>query len=60
MRGEAEQTGMGFEYDGVIDRAAGALEVLLLGFCFLREAPERAVGSDRRAGKWGSFMFRAD
>jgi len=26
---------------------------LLLGVCFLREAPERAIGSDRRAGKWG-------
>ncbi len=25
----------------------------LLGVCFLREAPERAIGSDRRAGKWG-------
>jgi hypothetical protein len=25
----------------------------LLGICFLREAPERAIGSDRRAGKWG-------
>ncbi len=26
---------------------------LLLGICFLREAPERAIGTDRRAGKWG-------
>ena len=26
---------------------------LLQGLCFLREAPERAIGSDRRAGKWG-------
>jgi hypothetical protein len=26
---------------------------LLQGICFLREAPERAIGSDRRAGKWG-------
>jgi hypothetical protein len=25
----------------------------LLGICFLREAPERAIGTDRRAGKWG-------
>jgi hypothetical protein len=25
----------------------------LLGICFLWEAPERANGSDRRAGKWG-------
>ena len=25
----------------------------LLGVCFLREAPERAIGTDRRAGKWG-------
>ena len=25
----------------------------LLVICFLREAPERAIGSDRRAGKWG-------
>ena len=25
----------------------------LLGGCFLREAPEGAIGSDRRAGKWG-------
>jgi hypothetical protein len=27
--------------------------VALLGGCFLREAPEGAIGSDRRAGKWG-------
>jgi formylglycine-generating enzyme required for sulfatase activity len=27
----------------------------LLGVCFLREAPERANGSARRAGKWGLF-----
>ncbi len=26
---------------------------LLLGICFWREAPETAVGPDRRAGKWG-------
>ena len=25
----------------------------LLGICFVREAPERANGPDRRAGKWG-------
>ncbi len=25
----------------------------LLGVCFLQEAPERAIGTDRRAGKWG-------
>ena len=25
----------------------------LQGICFLREAPERANGTDRRAGKWG-------
>jgi len=25
----------------------------LLGVCFVREAPERAIGSGRRAGKWG-------
>ena len=25
---------------------------VLLGVCFLRDAPERAIGSDRRAGKW--------
>ncbi len=25
----------------------------LLGICFLREAPERAIGPGRRAGKWG-------
>ena len=25
----------------------------LLGGCFLREAPDGAIGSDRRAGKWG-------
>ena len=25
----------------------------LLVICFLREAPERAIGPDRRAGKWG-------
>ena len=29
------------------------LNKLLLGGCFLREAPEGAIGSDRRAGKWG-------
>ena len=29
------------------------LILLLLGVCFLREAPERAIGSDQRAGKWG-------
>ena len=28
-------------------------ETRLLGGCFLREAPEGAIGSDRRAGKWG-------
>ena len=27
--------------------------MVLLGGCFLREAPEGAIGSDRRAGKWG-------
>jgi hypothetical protein len=27
--------------------------LMLLGICFLREAPERANGPDRRAGKWG-------
>jgi hypothetical protein len=26
-------------------------ESSLQGICFLREAPERAIGSDRRAGK---------
>ena len=30
-----------------------ARSLLLLGVCFLREAPERAIESDRRAGKWG-------
>ena len=25
----------------------------LQGICFLREAPERAIGSEQRAGKWG-------
>ena len=25
----------------------------LLGICFLLEAPERAIGPERRAGKWG-------
>ena len=41
--------------NGEILRRVGAEgdEVLLLGVCFLREAPERAIGSDRRAGKWG-------
>jgi len=24
---------------------------------FAREAPERAIGSDRRAGKWGLFPY---
>jgi hypothetical protein len=31
------------------------LAVFLLGVCFLREAPERANGSARRAGKWGLY-----
>lgn len=35
--------------------ALGVL-VALLGFCFVREAPERANGLDRRAGKWGLFQ----
>ena len=35
----------------VRDHVAG--EELLLGICFLWEAPERAIGSGRRAGKWG-------
>jgi hypothetical protein len=26
------------------------------GICFLREAPERAIGSDRRQGKWGLVL----
>ena len=26
-------------------------DLLLQGICFLREAPERAIGTDRRAGK---------
>jgi hypothetical protein len=25
--------------------------------CFLREAPERAIESDRRPGKWGLFAL---
>ena len=33
------------------DKSRGPLR--LLGICFLREAPERAIGTDRRAGKWG-------
>ena len=32
--------------------------VALLGVCFLREAPERAIGTDRRAGKWGLIWMR--
>jgi transcriptional regulator with XRE-family HTH domain len=32
---------------------------LLLGGCFLREAPEGAIGSDRRAGKWGLISIPA-
>jgi hypothetical protein len=31
---------------------------LLLGICFLREAPERAIGSDRRAGKRGLMALK--
>jgi hypothetical protein len=31
----------------------GCFSGILLGVCFLREAPERAVGLDKRAGKWG-------
>jgi hypothetical protein len=26
---------------------------LMLGICFLREAPEKAIGADLRARKWG-------
>jgi hypothetical protein len=33
--------------------AHGKVGRSLLVICFLREAPERAIGSDRRAGKWG-------
>jgi hypothetical protein len=32
---------------------AVAPPMVLLGICFWREAPETAVGADRRAGKWG-------
>ncbi len=31
---------------------------LLLGICFLREAPERAIGTDRRAGLLGICFLR--
>jgi hypothetical protein len=37
--------------NGTMDTAGGWKG--LLGICFLREAPERAIGTDRRAGKWG-------
>jgi catechol 2,3-dioxygenase-like lactoylglutathione lyase family enzyme len=33
-------------------------ELPLLGLCFLREAPERAIESDRQAGKWGLIRHR--
>ena len=31
--------------------------LLLLVICFWRAAPEAAIGSDRRAGKWGLFTI---
>ncbi len=34
------------------------LGLWLLGLCFLREAPERAIGSARRTGKRGLIEFR--
>ena len=34
--------------------------VWLLGICFVREAPERAIGSDRRVGKRGLRGKRGD
>jgi hypothetical protein len=34
--------------------------VLLLGICFLREALERAIGTDRRAGKWGLVVVQME
>jgi hypothetical protein len=30
--------------------------IALLGVCFLREAPERAIEPDRRRGKGGIFI----
>ena len=48
-----------FEHQSTVDptmplRMLGYIaEILLLGICFLREAPVRAIGPDRRAGKWG-------
>ena len=32
----------------------------LLGICFWREAPETALGEDRRAGKRGLVLYRCD
>jgi hypothetical protein len=42
-------------YVGKLAGFISALNVipLLLGICFWREAPETAVGADRRAGKRG-------
>ena len=38
--------------DGVVVH----VEALVLGICFWREAPETAVGADRRAGKRGVII----
>ena len=44
--------------DSLENKSANWAELLLQGICFLREAPERANGTDRRAGKWGLFSSR--
>ncbi len=43
------------EFANAINRLAVTADgnIELLGICFLRETPERAIGADRRAGKWG-------
>ncbi len=43
-------------FAGTLSPAPG-LASLLLGNCFLREAPETAIGETRRAGKWGLIGF---
>jgi len=41
-------------------RAEGLATFLVTGIYFLREAPERAIGTDRRARKWGLDTGKED
>ena len=36
------------------------IEPLVLGICFWREPSETAIGTDRRAGKWGLAGWAID